>query len=67
VILFKCTDGTARLYYVPQPLADNPKIVRAWAQAQTGFKADDKGMLGRLSQSEWLASQEELSALEKLP
>jgi WD40 repeat protein len=61
-ILFQCADGTARLYNVPQPL--EPKLIRAWSRARTGFEVTDQGVQ-RLSQSQWLAAEEELTALEK--
>ena len=37
-ILFRCTDGTARLYDIPQPMPDNPKLIHAWALAHSGFQ-----------------------------
>ncbi len=65
VILFRCVDGTARFYDVPRKLPDNPRFVRAWARAQSGFQLDDMLEPRRLTQSEWLKAQEELTTLEK--
>ena len=65
VILFRCDDGTARLYGVPPQLPDNASIVRAWAQARTGFNVDEQGVFRKLTQAEWLASQEELVRARK--
>lgn len=64
VILFQCADGTARLYDVPQGLADDPKMIRTWARARTGFEITDQGAQ-QLRQSKWLATEEELKALEE--
>ena len=65
VLCFHCTDGSARLYAVPQQLPDNPSFVRAWARACCAFQLDNNGILRQLSQAEWLNAQRELDSLQK--
>jgi WD40 repeat protein len=63
-ILFRCTDGTARLYDVPQQLPDDPTYIQVWARARSGFELDDKLEPRQLTQNEWLEAQEELISRE---
>ena len=65
VILFQCSDGTARLYDVPRQLPDDSELIRAWARARTGIQLDDNGIPQRLSQAEWIEAEKELDALQK--
>jgi WD40 repeat protein len=65
VILFTCSDGTARLYDVPQPMPDNPDMIRLWGRARSGFQLDEKSTPRQLSQAEWLKAQKELELLQK--
>jgi WD40 repeat protein len=65
-ILFRGTDGTARLYDIPRQLPDNPRLIRAWALVRSGFEVDDTFEPRQLSQAEWLDAQNELTALENL-
>jgi WD40 repeat protein len=65
LILFTCSDGTARLYDVPQPMPDNPNLIRVWGRARSGFELDEKSMPRRLSQAEWLKAKKELELLQK--
>jgi hypothetical protein len=60
-----CRDETARLYKVPQQLPDNPQFIKLWPRIQTGFEADEKGMLHQLSGAQWLEDQAELAELER--
>jgi WD40 repeat protein len=64
-ILFRCADGTVRLYDVPGELPTEPALIRAWGRARSGLELDRQGVLRPLSQQEWLAAQRELAAIER--
>jgi WD40 repeat protein len=64
VILFRCSDGTARLYDVPRPLPDKPELIRVWARARSGYRIDRQSSPRQLTQGEWLEAQQKLIALE---
>jgi WD40 repeat protein len=64
-ILFQCADGIVRPYGLPRQLPDDSKLVDAWAKAHSAFESDNSGSLRRLSPSEWLAAQGELTVLLK--
>jgi hypothetical protein len=63
IICFTCTDGKPRLYDVPRPVPDELKTIRCWAKANSGYLADEEGILHQLSQAEWLESQVEVNKL----
>jgi hypothetical protein len=63
VLLFRCADGTVRLYDIPQQLPDNSAFINAWARARSGL--DYKREPPQLSQADWLAAQKEVATLEK--
>jgi hypothetical protein len=65
LIRFRCIDGSARLYAVPQQLPDNPTFIRAWGRAYCAFQLDNNGILRQLSQAEWLDAQREIESLQK--
>jgi WD40 repeat protein len=66
-ILFICSDGTARLYQIPQPLPNDSAMIRAWARSRSGFELDENGVPRQLSQADWLAAQRESADLRRLP
>ncbi|HEY3391974.1 MAG TPA: hypothetical protein VGK58_04665, partial [Lacipirellulaceae bacterium] len=67
MILFRCADGTVRLYDVPRQLPADATWIRAWARAHSGLELDRLGVLRPLSQQQWLAAQQELAAMEDTP
>ncbi len=56
-------DKTARLWEVSDPTApDDLNRLRAWVRVRTGKAFDEQGVLGPLSQGDWLQARENLGA-----
>jgi WD40 repeat protein len=64
MILFTCSDGTVRLFDIPQAIPDQPQMVRAWARMRSGLVLDENAVPQQLTQAEWLESRRQLMQLE---
>ena len=57
------TDGSVQMWKVPQPLPDNPALIKTWVEAHAGVVASELGTVEPISAEAIQAAREQLKTL----